>query len=79
MSMEPDLPIEPADSYTQEEIAELIAINHQLHKKALKYKMENRSLKEQIKVLEDELEEARKAPKVRDIIAKIEEKNTPKP
>jgi hypothetical protein len=81
MSTKPNLSVEPADFYTRAEAAELIAINHQLHKKVLKYKTENRSLKEQITLLEDELDDEKKAPRVGnilDLVHRIDEENTPK-
>ena len=77
-----DLALQSAESYTQEELAELTAINRKLHKQIIKYKMENVSLKERIAALEDELEERKKIPKFYDTMqkfAKVKENKLKKP
>ncbi len=59
----------PSDPKVQKYIDELEATNLKLHEKLNKFKAENLSLKNQIKVLEEELEKERKIPKIRDFAA----------
>ena len=68
----------PLKSDLQEKFAELDAINIKLHSQLIKCQMENQSLKNRIKALEQELENEKKIPKVsniQDTIARITKKN----
>lgn len=69
-----ELLFEPSDPNAKKYIANLASINEKLHSQLLKSQAENLSLKNRIKVLEKELEEERKEPKLSDLVTELQGK-----
>ena len=63
--------LKPSYAELEELMAEYDRANLKLHRELVKRKSNELSLKNRIKVLEDELEEEKRTPKVRDLLDEI--------